>query len=202
MIKVVCFDLDGVYFINGKKKFLANLVERGVAEEKARSVFLESDKMNKEYKAGLIEDEEYWQWALKEWNLKMSPKGIVDLLLSGYEVNLPAAQLVKKLRLENYQTATCSNNFPARIEGLNQRFGFLEDFDIAIFSYEVGVLKPAQMIFKELIARSGVGPEEIVYSDDDPEKIKGATDLGIKTFVYQDFEQYCRVLRKLKVNID
>lgn len=201
MIKVICFDLDGVYFINGKKNFIANLVKLGVSEERAREIFLKSDKMNKEYKAGLIGDNEFWKWALKEWELRITPKEIIDLMISGYKVNQPAAKLVKELRSKGYKTAICSNNFPARVNGLNKRFGFLSKFDVATFSYEVGALKPDKRIFEELTKRAGVEPREIVYSDDDPRKLKGAEELGIKTFVYQNFGEFCRGLRKLGVKV-
>jgi len=36
MIKVICFDLDGVYFVRGKENFIADLGKLGVSEEKAR----------------------------------------------------------------------------------------------------------------------------------------------------------------------
>lgn len=202
MIKVVCFDLDGVYFIKGKMKFITNLVKLGVPEEKALRVFFKSDRVNKEYKAGLIGDKEYWTWALKEWGLKMTPKEIIDLMISGYEVNQPAANLVEALRDRGYKTAICSNNFPARVNGLDKRFNFLSNFDVVVFSYEVGVLKPDKRIFEELIKKAQVKPEETAYSDDDETKIKGATELGIKTFIYQNFSQFREELRKLGIRGD
>jgi putative hydrolase of the HAD superfamily len=201
MIKVICFDLDGVYFINGKKNFIANLVSRGVTEEEAIRVFLKSDQMNQQYKTGRINDEAYWSWAAKQWGLNLSPQELIDLMIAGYEVNQPAAALVKKVREEGYKTAICSNNFPARINGLNKRFNFLADFDVVVVSYEVGVLKPDQKIFETLIEKSGVKPGEIVYSDDDAGKIEGATKLGVKTFVYEDFDQFCQELKKLGLRI-
>ncbi len=199
MIKVICFDLDGVYFLNGKENFIANLVKLGVAEDKAKEVFLKSDKMNKEYKTGLIGDEEYWQWAIKEWGLTMSVDEIIDLLISGYEINEKAADLAKQLLALGYKTSICSNNFPARINGLNKRFDFLKYFDVAVFSYEVRVLKPDKKIFQELIKRCLVEPSEIIYSDDDAGKLIGAQELGIKTFVYENFEQFCGEIKKLGV---
>jgi putative hydrolase of the HAD superfamily len=201
MIRVVCFDLDGVYFIKGKKNFITNLVKLGVPEKKAIEVFFKSDRMNNEYKTGLISDKEFWTWALKEWRLKMAPKEIIDLMISGYEVNQPAANLVERLRVNGYKTAICSNNFPARVKGLDKRFHFLANFNVVVFSYEVGVLKPDKGIFEELIKKSQVKPEEIAYSDDDETKIKGATELGIETFIYQNFNQFYRELKKLGVRL-
>lgn len=46
MIKAITFDLDGVYFVNGKSNFISNLVKIGVSEDEVKRVFLKSDEMN------------------------------------------------------------------------------------------------------------------------------------------------------------
>lgn len=202
MIKVITFDLDGVYFLKGKANFIRSLEELGVSSDEAVKVFLKSDEMNKLYKTGRMSGEEFWTWALKEWKLEdMTAPQVVELLISGYKINSEAQELVRELRAKRYKTAICSNNFVERVRGLEERFNFLKDFDVKIFSYEVGALKPDPAIFKELIKRSGCKPEEIVYSDDDETKITSATELGIKTFVYKDFPQFKQELIDLGVDI-
>ncbi|NMB70291.1 HAD family phosphatase [candidate division WWE3 bacterium] len=199
MIKAICFDLDGVYFLNGKTNFINSLKYLGVSENEAKRVFLKSDQMNKQYKLGKMSDEEFWAWALKEWNLSLSVKEIVDLLITGYEINREAVDYVRRLRARGYKTVICSNNFPARIIGLQHKFGFLEDFDVVVLSYEVGFDKPNKEIFRELIRKANVPPDQIVYSDDDPDKMGGARELGINTFVYTDFVAFVEHLQSLNV---
>lgn len=202
MIKVITFDLDGVYFLNGKKNFIKALVARGVSEKEAIRVFLKSDEMNKFYKTGEMSGGKYWNWALKKWGLEnMSVSEIVGLLISGYEINQEAQRLARDLWQKGYKTAICSNNFVERIQGLEKRFDFLSDFDVRVFSYEVGALKPDLKIFQELVNRSECKPEEIVYSDDDETRFTGATRLGIKTFLYENFPQFKQELAKLGVEV-
>ncbi len=45
-IKVITFDLDGVYFPNGKANFIKSLENLGVSEDEAKRVFLKSTQMN------------------------------------------------------------------------------------------------------------------------------------------------------------
>ncbi len=201
MVKAVTFDLHGVYFINGKKNFINNLGKLGVSEKEAVRVFLKSDEMNKRYKCGEMGDEEYWSWAIKEWGVKLSINEVVDLLIRGYEVNEEVVEVVKLARKKGYKTLVCSNNFPARIRGLNKRFGFLDDFDATVFSYEMRVTKPDKKIFEKLVELSGVKPSEIVFADDNKGKLQGAKEIGIKTFVYESFEQFLGELKKLGVNL-
>lgn len=201
MIKAICFDLDGVYFLNGKSNFIKALVNLGVTEDEAKQVFLKSDEMNARYKLGKMTDDEYWTWALKEWKLQMSVQEILDLLIKGYDTNPQAVEYVKKVRQAGYKTVICSNNFPARINGLQKRFGFLDDFDVVVLSYEVGFVKPDKGIFEALVKKSGVLPTEIVYSDDDESKMAGAKELGIYTFLYTDFDAFMKHLEGLGVKI-
>lgn len=201
MIKGICFDLDGVYFLNGKSNFIKSLVDLGVSENEAIRVFLKSDQMNKQYKLGKKTDNEFWTWALKEWSLDLSVTEIIALLIKGYETNSSAVGYVKQVRSAGYKTIICSNNFPARISGLHEKFGFLNDFDIVVLSYEVGVDKPKKEIFQEIINKSSLEPQEIVYSDDDETKMLGASELGINTFLYTNFEEFTKHLNSLGVSL-
>ncbi len=201
MIKVITFDLDGVYFVNGKKNFIKGLGDLGVSEDEAVRVFLKSDKMNKEYKTGKINDQEYWRWAIGEWDINESVDEIINLMIEGYEINNEVVEMIRKVRSQGIKTCICSNNFSARIEGLQRRFRFLDDFDVKVFSYEVGKTKPAKEIFEKLILESGVGPEEIVMTDDNEKNIISAKELGIKAFYYDSFEKWLDILNGLGVKV-
>lgn len=201
MIKAITFDLDGVYFINGKSNFISNLVKLGVSEEEAKRVFLQSDQMNHKYKEGKMTDGEYWTWASKEWKLTKTPQELIDLLISGYEVDDKVVKVVKKVRLNGYKTLICTNNFPARINGLQERFKFLDDFDGMAISYEVGSSKPDSKIYQKLIEVSGVSANEIVYADDNGENISEAKKLGINAFFYEGFDKFLEKLKELGVTI-
>lgn len=202
MIKAITFDLDGVYFVNGKSNFIKSLGELGVSEAEAKRVFLNSDEMNLQYKTGKMTDEQFWSWALAEWKLSLSIQEVIDLLIQGYEVDENVVGVVKKVRANGYKTLICTNNFPARINGLQKRFGFLDNFDVVVISSEVGVIKPQRELFGTLIAKSGVGANEIFYADDYDAAIETAKELGIETLHYTDFDGFLAHLRGLGVNID
>lgn len=201
MIKAITFDLDGVYFVNGKSNFIKNLAALGVPEEEGSRVFLQSDEMNKLYKTGKWTDEQFWQWAGSEWKLNKTPDELVRLLIDGYEINQEVAEMVKKVRAHGYKTLVCSNNFHARINGLHERFGFKDDFDVVVLACDVGVTKPDPGIFEELIKASGVKAEEIYIADDNEQNLSTAKSLGIQTHYYTNFANFLNSLRELGVNI-
>lgn len=200
-IKVITFDLDGVYFPNGKANFIKSLENLGVSEDEAKRVFLKSRQMNQEYKNGKMTDEEFWAWAVSEWNVAISWQEVAKLLIEGYDVDGSVVSTVKKLRGAGYKTAICSNNFPARITGLQEKFGFLDDFDVVVLSYEVGESKPSKKIFEELVRKSGAEAESIVFADDNSDNLSGAKEVGITTFLYEGFEKYLEQLTNIGVKI-
>jgi len=122
-----------------------------------------------------------------------------ELLQKDYKINAEVLNYVRTSKAKGYLTCICSNNFSTRIEILNQKFNFLKEFDIAILSYQVGLLKPNKEIFQRLIEATGVQAGEIIYSDDSPEKLAGALELGMNAFVYEDFEQFKEELERFDI---
>jgi len=201
MIKVITFDLDGVYFPNGKANFISALGEMRIPEDEAKRVFLKSPEMNQKYKNGKMTDAQFWSWAVSEWKLDRSWQDIVKLMIDGYDVNENIVTIVKNLRSKGYKTAICSNNFPARVNGLQEKFVFLDNFDVKVFSYEVGESKPSRKIFEELVKQSQVEASAIVFADDNPDSLSGAKEVGITTFLYEGFDKYLEQLKSVGVNI-
>jgi HAD superfamily hydrolase (TIGR01509 family) len=200
-IKVITFDLDGVYFPNGKANFIAALEKLGVSEDEAKRVFLRSPQMNQEYKNGKMTDEQFWSWAVQEWKLDMNWQELPKLMVGSYDIDENIVKVVKDVRNNGYKTAICTNNFPARINGLQERFGFLDNFDIKVFSFEVGESKPNKQIFEELVNKSQVEPSTIVFADDNPDSLSGAKEVGITTFLYEGFDKYLKQLESVGVKI-
>ncbi len=196
MIKAITFDLDGVYFPIGKAEFIESLAEFGIDEVEAKRVFLKSEQMNSQYKIGDMSDHDFWSWALTQWKLNLSVDEITTRLIDCYKPDLSVVALVRAVRSAGYKTMICSNNFPARINGLNQKFSFLEDFDTVVLSYEVGVCKPDPKIFKKLIEQSGASAKSIFFADDDSVNIAEANKLDISTYTYQGFAEFMAELKR------
>lgn len=173
-----------------------------MSEEEARRVFFKSDEMNQQYKKGLWTDEQCWSWALSEWKQDLGVEEVKALLIKGYEVNPEVEKVVKGVREKGYKTLVCTNNFPARIQGLQEKFGFLDNFDVKVISYEIGLIKPQKEIFQKLIEESGVAAEEVFYADDRADAVEMVKSLGITAVLYTDFSGFVQQLKGLGVNSD
>jgi putative hydrolase of the HAD superfamily len=149
-----------------------------------------------QFKKGELSENQFWDLTRQEFNLKLSNQEIAQLLAASYSVNQNVVDTVKKVRNLGIKTCICTNNFPTRINALNQKFNFLTDFDVHVFSYEVGAVKPDLKIFQALINQSGRLPSEIIFADDKQTNIDSALSLGINAFQYTDFENFVIELNK------
>lgn len=198
--RLICFDLDGLYFTGESFQRFKEALAPDVAKEKRDQVLALSDEMKK-FKAGEISEETYRSRVKQELWLSCSNEEIYTTLRDSYEANPNVQQLAKTLKENGYKIGICSNNFPTRIRELDNKFHFIDKFDVCVFSYEVGVLKPEPGIFQILIDRSGISPENIIYSDDKEDKLHWAKSLGIQTFVFHSFEEFVDDLKKCGVKI-
>jgi HAD superfamily hydrolase (TIGR01549 family) len=70
-------------------------------------------------------------------------------------------------------------------------------FDDMVFSYEVGVAKPAPAIFELACDRLGVEPSQAIMIDDIARYVDAAQETGLRGIVYQNLSQMQQELTAL-----
>ncbi|MEG1865192.1 MAG: HAD family phosphatase [Alistipes sp.] len=105
-------------------------------------------------------------------------------------VDLPVAKLrlIESLRQRGYHTYVLSNNNSAAMEVI--RRGFTADghtmefyFDKIYLSYQMHCLKPSPEIFHQMIADSGMLPEQSLFIDDAEHNVNAARALGFGVYM-------------------
>ena len=196
MIKNICFDLDGVLFApTCFKDFKAKISTLTPYAEKIDEIF-HGSKMD-DFKRGKVSEPDFWHYADTELGLTLGIKGYFDLLKDSYILEPEVVELITALKKKDKIISICTNNFPTRIQALNAATNFLELIDVPILSYQIGSLKPEKQIYEALIDRSGCSANEIFYSDDNEQKLKGARDLGISCVVVHDLTVLFETIRKI-----
>ena len=62
---------------------------------------------------------------------------------------------------------------------------FLTSSENVFVSYELGLLKPNQEIYKKVLQTLNIEPEEAVFIDDKPRNVEAAESLGIHGIVFE-----------------
>lgn len=200
MIKGIICDLDGAYFINGKSNFIKNIVKRfSKNKDIVKTIFLSSEMMMN-YKMGEINDSEYWDYFVKKLDLDIDPEDLMKLLVNSYEIDKRIENLIQNLKRNDISTMICSNSFPARINGLDERFNFLINFDVHVFSYKTGHLKLDDFyLFEEIVEKSRLKAEEILLVDNGRENIAHAKAFGFQAIFYKTYLKLVHDLEELNI---
>lgn len=193
-ITTIIFDLGGVYFTDGTARFIEEINARyDISKESLTKVV--SGPLGTQYRSGRISRELFWLEAKRAWNLSVDTDGISSIWLEGYQPINGTVALVRRLRQAHYRLFFLSDNIAERVEYLQRKYNFLNEFLGGVFSHEVGTRKPDPAIYEAALKQSGAQPSECVYVDDKPDLLVPAAALGMHVLHFAGAESLARELR-------
>jgi putative hydrolase of the HAD superfamily len=74
-------------------------------------------------------------------------------------------------------------------------------FEEVFTSYELGLAKPDPKIYKILLNKHNLKPEECIFVDNMQRNVEGAENLGMKGITFESFDQLKSELKELGVEI-
>ncbi len=96
---------------------------------------------------------------------------------------------IKDLKSRGYQVLFLSNYSHPIMEANPACLDFLPYMDGGIFSCDVHLIKPDPAIYRTLLEKYRLVPEECIFLDDTAENINAANALGIHGIVFENYEQ-------------
>ena len=199
MINTIIFDLGNVLVGFGWEKFLREIAPEDkdyLALERAifrNPAWVEHDK-------GLLTEQE----ELAEF-ISAAPEYEAQIRqayenLSGCVWNLPyTVPWLQELKAEGFRIYALSN-WPKHVYDLRgARLDFLGLMDGYILSFREHVIKPDPEIYRRLLERYDIRPEEAVFLDDTLKNVEVAERLGIHGIHFRSLEQAKEELEKLGV---
>lgn len=106
---------------------------------------------------------------------------------------------IDALKAAGYGVYGITNFTPAGYAQCYDSIAFIEKFDGTVFSFQEGYLKPEPEIYRVLLERYRLQPEECVFIDDTAENVRGAEAVGMSGIVFTDYEQAVSQLRNMGV---
>ena len=98
--------------------------------------------------------------------------------------NHEMVQLSRELRERGVKTAVLSNMQADMLKVLRAKFAWLAEFEVQMYSCEVGLVKPAPEIYLECTRRLGVEPGQSLFLDDKQPNIDGAEKAGLHALLF------------------
>ena len=153
-----------------------------------------------EYDRGMLTDDEVLDEFVRndpgiEKELRES-LGNIDGMLVKYDYAIP---WVKELKQKGYQVLVLSNFAHRAHHDCKDVLGFLDYVDGGILSYQEKTIKPEPEIYRRLLERYHLVPQECVFLDDLESNLAAAAEFGIKTIHFTDKDSAAAALKELGV---
>lgn len=106
-----------------------------------------------------------------------------------FEPVMPMWELVAQLAAAGHRLILFSNINALHLPFILETYPVFGHFHGAIYSFQVGAIKPAVPIYQAAIDRYRLVPQETIYIDDAPANIAAGASLGFQAFQY-DFRDH------------
>lgn len=200
MIKAVFFDVGGVLVWDVGPG--ARVLATRIFNTRLASLLPTWLKLIRKLGEGKITENNFWDTLARAYRLPNRRRRELYKIFPSRKMTKDhrVFGIAKRLRDADYAIGIISDTIPSHA-AIHRRVGTYRMFSPIILSHEVGAMKPKKNIFRAAVRRAGVRYSEAVFFDDHREKLVGARELGIKTFVYKNPTQLVRSLRRLGVKI-
>ncbi len=147
---------------------------------------------------GEISPEELWRELARRWGLLEERAGWLALRFwEGVRFDFVLINWLREIK-PLYRTGLLSNAW-SDLRTILARLGIADAFDVMVISAEEHLMKPDPAIYRLVLERLGVQPEEAVFVDDREENVQAARALGIYGIQYRSREQVFAELRALGI---
>jgi len=132
-------------------------------------------------------------------NLKTTPKKLetfwVKIYKKNFKKNKDLLKFAYNLKKQGYKISILSDQWYLSKDALIGKFK--KNFYPTIISCDVGIRKPNPKIYKLVLKKLKLRPQETVYIDNQSWNLKPAKKLGMKTILYKDNKQTKKDLNRL-----
>lgn len=189
MIKALIFDWGGVLGPDSNKLTSEILSQKYGLDKDALNHDL--DSLEDQYST-VSDNANYYTTISLKHNL---PKNILRKTLNSIPAG-PVFLFVKKIK--NMKRYILSNQMKPKTDAIRKN-NDLKFFNDLFFSNEIGLMKPDKKIFKYMLKKIRLKPEECIFIDDLKENIKSAAAIGFHTIYFQNIKQFQKELAKYNI---
>jgi epoxide hydrolase-like predicted phosphatase len=186
MIKTVIFDMGGVILRTVDSTPRERMAQRFGCSRAALEDFVFSSPTSVQSEIGQLDDMEHWRIMLEHFKQKdIHPLDAYHEFFSGDEIDKELLNFARSLKKER-KIGLLSNAWVNARQRLGGLYEFIDFFDVAVFSSEVGVRKPQKEIFDLMLSRLDVQPHEAIFIDDFHVNVRGAEEAGLYSIHFRN----------------
>ncbi len=185
-IKAVIFDLGGVV-LDSPMEILADFEKnRGLEPNFINRLIVGSGSQGAwaRLERGEIPMEDFFDAfdrEIQSAGADISSREIMGAINNYLRVRPEMLDIIRQIRKSGIMTAALTNNWVADDDISSLLSDFKKEFDVFVESSREGLAKPDPRIYKLVLEKLGVAPEEAVFLDDIGRNLKPARKMGMTT---------------------
>jgi putative hydrolase of the HAD superfamily len=137
-----------------------------------------------EYDTAEFTGRAYWEQIAADARIELTEEAIEELIDWDARVwtteHLPMIAWSRQLRERGLRTAILSNMCDHVLDRMKKAFGWLNEFDPAVWSYQLGIAKPDEAIYRYVLAKLNLSPRDVLFLDDKQPNVETARALGMR----------------------
>ena len=205
MIKNIAFDFGGVIFDLSYEGAVESFKRIGLTDADQRLDRYRQRGIFEELESGRITPDAFRKELSSMCHRTLTHDEVLSAWLGyvGAPVDLHRLDAIDDLRRRGYHTFLLSNTNPY-VQQWAESPAFcaygrpLSSYmDKCYTSYEVGIMKPSEGIFRHMLDDAGIEPGETLFLDDSATNIEAAAALGIQTLLVEKNEDWRAAVEQL-----
>ncbi|PSR22483.1 MAG: hypothetical protein C7B45_06585 [Sulfobacillus acidophilus] len=186
-IKTIIVDIGGVVLLENPA-FWERLQQEYNAPSNVEALFYGSESPWADCRTGVIDERQYTELVARRLEMEASTLASLRQSLE-WEVNRLMVDWLKGCRQGGREVIALSNADFSLEQRLTD-FGLFDLFDRVLNSARLGVAKPDPAIYQMALAHTASPAGQCLFIDDRPKNLEAASQLGLKTVLYENFDQF------------
>jgi epoxide hydrolase-like predicted phosphatase len=197
-IRGVVFDFGGVIHSFNFGLFFRRIGGRTERTFEEMASLVAGSDLPRRYELGEISSGEFYRGMADLCGLRASEEEFVSAFVGIFDPIASTVSLIRALS-RSYRLGLLSNTNEWHFERHIRAVEIFPLFDAVTLSYQVKAMKPSERIYKDLLRKIDLPPEECVFVDDLEENVAGARRVKIHAIRYRGHEDLVSSLAALGV---
>ena len=151
-----------------------------------------------DYDCGRSDFRQHWRAFADAAGVELRPAQVERIAgmetLMWMRVNPDALALAREIKAQGMKTAILSN-IPHDLLAEVRKFHWVNEFEVKIWSCELGIVKPDPAIYHACLDALGCPAERTLFFDDRPNNVEAARELGMEAHIFESAEQAREIVR-------
>jgi putative hydrolase of the HAD superfamily len=194
------FDLGNVLLHFDMDRAARQIAEvAGISAERVSEVVFNG--LAAPYERGELDSKQFYEIFCEQTGTRPDYAALEHAASAIFELNVRIVPLVAAMHRSGHRLGILSNTNSMHWKYVSDgRYGIVPDlFERIVLSFEIGAMKPDREIFTAAAEMAGVPPEQIFYTDDRPEHVEGAREVGFDAVTYTTTPALAAELRQRNV---